>query len=271
MSKLPPTPQPSNTNTTRRLRKTSTAWQSSSRPRPKRLRCSHFTQDLKEDATLDSNASESGRPSDIYEFNQDRFVQDVYFSRNVRPLPAFSTMLALASQKKSDKSSDSRNDEAASSISSSVSNNIPILRNFFDSLQKVIPIENLTSQDEPQNQSKASSEKDSDQSNCELFDQVSTVLTHGHHKRSREMLQEMEKDGLFPDDKMRKRKAFASARSRKIEFQKLCELLKEERRLYSIAIEKFKIDNANKFLTGFRSEFYKMLMYLPFDILFGQD
>ncbi len=252
MSKSPPPQQPPlNNNPTKRLGKPTNIWQIG-RPKPKRLRLTTISDGNEHENSGVAHVA-NDNASDIFELNHDRFVQDVYFKRNVRPLPAISTMLALAPQQRGGDrfSSDSRKEEA-NSIS-----NIPILGKFMNSLREVIPNSNLITSQVDSKDGPKSNEGDESDHNCDdIFHQVSSVVTNGHHKRFRAMLEELEKDGLLPDDKLRKRKAFSNSRLRKKEFQKLCELFQEERRLYAVALERFKVNNANKFLTGFRSEFF---------------
>ena len=248
MNKSPPPLQHLNSNPTNRLGPTHHTWQRSQRGRskPKRLRNTNFLCDSDDDR-VDNQTAMKDSDSDIYVLNNEQFVHDVYFKKTVRPLPAISTMLAIAPQQRGDGSSNAKSEEA-----SGVSN-IPILKKFMDSLSKAIP---NASQEASEGDKKAKGTGNDDDKSDSILDQISTVLTQGHHAAFRRALAELDKDGLFPDDKTRKRKAFTNRRPQRKEFYKLCDLFQEERRLYAIALEKFKIDNANRFLSGFRGEYY---------------
>ncbi len=265
---------------------TSTLWQRR-RPKPKRLRvlseeeeeeeeeklCPHqATEGLKNDP--DGNNSNDNNQDDeeykmantaenvfkdAYEFNHLQFLNSMNLRSNLRPLPAISTMIAVASQQQQREGSSSsgtmvQTQTAGSEKLASDRSKIPLLKDFFNSLRDKVGLEESRGGGEidDDDTNEETEPKQIDENNQNVLSQISTILTHGHHKRFRELLIELEKDGLYPDGKQRKKQAFRNRRARRKEFQKLCDLFKEERDLYADALEKFKDDNVDKFLIGFK-------------------
>jgi hypothetical protein len=224
------------------------------RSKPKRLRLEE-TSDTSNNNVGENTTKQSYHVKDVYEFDHLQFHNSINIKPNVRPLPGISDMINIAPQQRVGSGVTGqmpRKKQEPVGVSK-----IPLLNDFFVSLRKFVPDdigkkieEDSLLQDDDQAKKEGST---LDVNNT--LNQFSTVLTDGHHKRFKELLSEMEKEGVYADDKQRKRRAFSTQRVRKKELLKLCDLFREERRLYAIALEKFQVDNADKFLTGFRSKF----------------
>jgi hypothetical protein len=76
-----------------------------------------------------------------------------------------------------------------------------------------------------------------------ILDTTSTLLTQGHHKRLRGYLSELDNGEKMQWNRLDP--------LRLKEFQKLCTLLEEERRLYFQAMQEFREAYMNRFLLGF--------------------
>lgn len=209
---------------------------------------------------------------DAFEFNHDQFYNEICFGINnrERPLPSISTLLSVAPQQREGHgscSSSKRHMIVHSKDHQPSVSSIPLLRDFFTSLEKVTKRHDQDTDSAAMMDEKVKLSQDeimkghTDENNSinnenqNPLDQTSTILTQGHHKRFKELLIEIEKDGFHPNDRLRKRKAFGSKRARQKEFRKLCDLFREERCRYAIAIENFHAKFANQFLTGFRSKY----------------
>jgi hypothetical protein len=75
------------------------------------------------------------------------------------------------------------------------------------------------------------------------FDQYSKVLTRAHHKRFRKLLLSFGMNAISKE---------FQTKAKKKEFQTLCELFREERKLYSEALREYCIANAERFHLGFK-------------------
>ena len=183
---------------------------------------------------------------DTYEFDHDHFC-NTFMRSHYRPLQAVSTMLSHAPQQQVDGEGESYGFD------------LPLIKQFFNSISsktkknRNVIVDTATSDTNSLSQSK-NNHKGSIESKCPL-EQVSTTLSLGHHMRFKELLLEIEKDyGLHPNDNQRRKRAFHNKRSRQREFRKLCDLFREERCLYAKALNEFQVNNAKRFLTGFRSK-----------------
>lgn len=202
--------------------------------------------------------------NDVYEFDQWEFYKSIHLRPQERPLPSVSALLAIArqQQQRDGSSHDPNTRQSIRHRSEPNASNVPILKDFFKSLRKSVL--NNNEQDEEgsqnddlmmiENEMDATSDNQQYQNDLSL-DQCSAIVTHGHHKRFKELLLELEKDGLSHYDKQRKRKSFRNKIARHKEFLRLCQLFGVERQMYAAAMAKFQIDNAKRFLIGFRSKF----------------
>ncbi len=261
-----------------------TSWQRR-RCRPKKLRlisCQDTGSTVTIKATSSQSKSSDDHPitplhsnvhviKDAFQFNHDQFYNGICFGINhrERPLPSISTLLSVVAPQHREghgSYSPSKRHMIIHSKHKELSiSSIPLLGDFFTSLEKVTKrhdqdTDSATMIDEKvklsQDKMKGHTDENSiNNENQNPLDQTSSILTQGHHKRFKELLLEIEKDGIHPNDRQRKRKAFGSKRARQKEFRKLCDLFREERCRYATAIENFQVKSANQFLTGFRSKY----------------
>lgn len=85
--------------------------------------------------------------------------------------------------------------------------------------------------------------------NLPLIDRPSTILTKGQHARFKQLL--VAYDGKFPKKISGVAESKAQMAKRR-EFKTLCELFRQERQLYSEALQKFYAENAQQFHLGFK-------------------
>jgi len=219
------------------------------RQRTKRQRLVVPPSDDEDDSTQDLD-------HDVYEFDPFDFFCNLTTRHTYRPLPAISTLLAGAPQQQQQQLSIAEDDDVIQVVSgknmSSKPNEIqqiPLLTEFFDSLKK------RDSQNQCVN-GEISSEKILEEAatptkkNSSVLDEFSATLAKGHHTRFKELLVVLEKEGV--DLSHHKKKFFPRHPQQEKEFRKLCELFREERRLYSLGIEQFLQENINRFLIGFK-------------------
>jgi len=238
------------------------------RTKPKRLRSEFF---LNTSSSINNNDDDDDdddtgidTSSQAYEIDHMDFFNSMY--RNpptVRPLPAISTMLAIKPQHRESGVGGASAKKEQTTKGDYSSKNIPLLREFFDSVRHITKNNDVVdgefqldqgghgqTKDENSSDDRDTSKRNSDDNDIDL-NQCSTVVTSGHHKRFTELLLELEKE-VSPDTKQRKKWAFRNQPARRNEFRKLCDLFQEERRLYVLALNKFCQENIDKFLIGFR-------------------
>ncbi len=197
----------------------------------------------------------------IFEIDPYELFEDINHRLIVRPLPAVQTMLAVAPKQRTGHNMKARNSQHDKNIHSDsqaeaesrTGSDIPLLKLFFKkiegrkkSLKKeedeelVIPIRDGM---------KARTDTDEFMTYKSPLDSTSTLLTMGHHQKFKELL------GIFGRNKSGNgdEKSF-SHRNRKKEFRTLCSLFREERELYSAALDKFLQDNSDRFTLGFKSK-----------------
>ena len=87
-----------------------------------------------------------------------------------------------------------------------------------------------------------------DKDTASPLDQYSTVLTHGHHKRFRELL------AMFGSQNTSTASNGNVQRLRKKEFKSICDLFRQERKLYSEALREFWNANSERFNLGFKTQ-----------------
>ena len=185
----------------------------------------------------------SDHPLGIHEIDA-RFVLDLNTRPIRRAMPAMHAWLATAPQRR--KPSEEEEDEKRLreiEAEDRTGPKMPFLKKFFQDLRR------HKSSDENILESAVgdSNQNPSDKySGCPL-DQYSNSLTHGHHKRFKELL------AMFGN----KQNTFTASnvqRSRKKEFRTICDLFRQERKLYSQALHEFWNANGDRFHLGFKAQ-----------------
>ena len=88
------------------------------------------------------------------------------------------------------------------------------------------------------------------------IDQISTILTKGHHRKFQELLAIFGKNANNAVEDL----SYKNRMARKKEFGILCELFLEERNAYSLALEQFRLDNSKRFAIGFNGKIILTLL-----------
>eukprot|EP00979_Chaetoceros_neogracilis_P018259 scaffold10559_cov267-Chaetoceros_neogracile.AAC.17 len=178
----------------------------------------------------------------VYEIDS-RFVLDLNTRPVRRAMPAMHAWLATAPQQR--KPSEEETDKKRLreiDAEDRTGPKMPFLQEFFKDLRrhKHSDTNVLNSAADNSNQDDSSDKC----SGCHL-DQYSNSLTHGHHKRFKELLT------MFGY----KQNTFAASnvqRLKKKEFRTICDLFRQERKLYGQALREFWNKNGDRFHLGFK-------------------
>eukprot|EP00557_Chaetoceros_sp_GSL56_P005575 CAMPEP_0176495978 /NCGR_PEP_ID=MMETSP0200_2-20121128/10952_1 /TAXON_ID=947934 /ORGANISM="Chaetoceros sp., Strain GSL56" /LENGTH=637 /DNA_ID=CAMNT_0017893907 /DNA_START=159 /DNA_END=2072 /DNA_ORIENTATION=- len=175
-----------------------------------------------------------------FELDAHQFLVDLNTRPIQRPLPAIHTLLAAAPQR--GKSCTDRHGHIENRTQSDHSK-IPLLVSFTDELQIQFGVEASQDSNQMETLESNSSKHGASPEHASSFDQYSRVLTRGHHGRFRKLL------SCFG---MNANSNESQTKSKRKEFQTLCELFRDERRLYSTVLRQYCIDNAERFHLGFK-------------------
>mmetsp|Transcript_14006 Transcript_14006/g.20919 ORF Transcript_14006/g.20919 Transcript_14006/m.20919 type:complete len:665 (-) Transcript_14006:31-2025(-) len=215
----------------------------------------------------------SNTSTDLFDIDTCQLLYNLNNRPIIRPLPAVHAMLAVAPQRRSghqpigkilrdssdakknldvDRTSDEKKKEAALRTTSEM----PLMKDFLKKIsnrkKKVID----TSKDEKchedtvekkDNSDGVKSEREIGSSEKSPIDQISTILTKGHHRKFQELLAIFGKNANNAVEDL----SYKNRMARKKEFGILCELFLEERNAYSLALEQFRLDNSKRFAIGF--------------------
>lgn len=182
------------------------------------------------------------RTRDMYEYNPDEFLVELQQHVIYRPLPSADTLIA-ASYQQTTSANDGMYPYEKNKSSSAGPRSIPLLDDFFRKIRNKdsnIPSDNADSNEKV----------DSIAAVPLSLDRTSTVLTDGHHKRFRELLQVF--GPTAPSDAL-SRLSYPNQISRKREWNAVQTLIVEERKQYAEAWEQFKTDHVDRFLLGFKN------------------
>lgn len=220
--------------------------------KPKRLRL---------ETSIDTEGQANGS---IYEVDASRFLFDLNTRPIRRPLPAINAMLTTAPQRRNSagsraggKNGNDDVDEKQREVEERTGSKMPLLSVFFEASKR-------TKRRQAEMKNGQSDEGDDisgggkqilpngDDERCPL-DKFSVTLTRGHHKRFRELLAVFGKNANSSTDK---HLSYKDRMSRKKEFRVLCDLFREERRMYGQALEDFRRQNSDRFRVGFKGELH---------------
>ncbi|GFH44911.1 hypothetical protein CTEN210_01385 [Chaetoceros tenuissimus] len=168
----------------------------------------------------------------MHELDAQQFLYDLNFREIRQPLPDFHKILTDTRRKQTQ------------SAEGKLGVNTPILKDFFNELSKNTTLNAKDSHPEREEQTEAD-----EIMNLPLIDRPSTILTKGQHTRFKQLL--VAYDGKFPKKVPGVAESKAQMLKRR-EFKTLCELFRQERQLYSEALQKFYADNAQQFHLGFK-------------------
>lgn len=175
-----------------------------------------------------------------FELNAHEFLLGLNTRPIRRPLPAIHTMLAAAPQR-GKTSTDDENVDIENRASRRNYSQIPILLSFRQELQNQVGVE--IAHESSRDTGTFDSSKQGASDEYASIDQCSKVLTRAHHVRFRKLLLIFGMNASNND---------APTKAKKKEFQTLCELVGEERRLYGEALREFCTANAERFHLGFK-------------------
>lgn len=245
------------------------------RRRPKRL-CD--TEDItpgSDSAVIDTSRSvmSQNRPKDsqpkttAFEFDATQFLVDLNTRCIQRPLPAIHTMLSAAPQPRksvhaADQSSsgtkrqaDEADDEEGRPATSSQTSP-PLLLSFISELRGYLGVKDNNNVADAESEGNGGGDKDHDSGEIGLWSledqKYSTLLTRAHHKRFRKLL------SIYGTNRNENARLFMTGRGnigtkkQRNEFEQLCELFREERRLYGEALRDFYMAHAARFHLGFK-------------------
>jgi len=199
---------------------------------------------IKESSTVTATGSIA---QDAYEFDHSKLFLSLTTRRVYRPFPAVATLLAATAQTPTQRSEEQQDDadelQRLKEAEERTGEKMPLLQEFVKALKdrKVIarpdrqePIADLAKV--PASDGEKDDNRSGSVTHPSPLDTTSSILTQGHHKR----ILEIANSSSFIRDRK--------------EYNKLRLLLREERRLYYSAIQKFREENLDRFLIGFKGE-----------------
>ena len=235
-------------------------------------------------------------PEDAYEFDAAQFYWNIATRAVQRPLPAIASILALNPNHHQPRrttgtgTQTTEEEELAltrqleemerqEEIDRRTGMDMPLLKDFFDMLRTRVAdrgmrvegdgggcavingaVEKSASGTKRAVRHDDGGDGNDDGDDGNPLEKISSTLTRVHHRRFKELLGTLKKDGHFHKDDDNSNSNSNSNSNKKNdrhkdkEFKRLCELVREERRLYFIAMDQFKQENADQFLLGFKGK-----------------
>jgi hypothetical protein len=180
-----------------------------------------------------------------YEMDAARFILDLNTRPIRRSVPAVSTWLATAPQRRKIPTEEDENLQRENDAEDRTGSKMPLLQILFEDLKRHKSHDANAS--EPVD-GDGDQDPNIDKDTASPLDQYSTVLTHGHHKRFRELL------AMFGSQNTSTASNGNVQRLRKKEFKSICDLFRQERKLYSEALREFWNANSERFNLGFKTQ-----------------
>jgi len=179
-----------------------------------------------------------------YEMDAARFVLDLNTRPIRRSIPAVSTWLATAPQRRKLPTEEDENLLRENEAEDRTGPKMPLLQILFEDMRRHKSHDANASEPVVGD---GDQDPNIDNYAASPLDQYSTILTHGHHKRFRELLVMFgSNQSTFTVSNVQ--------RLRKKEFRSICDLFRQERKLYSEALREFWNANSERFNLGFKTQ-----------------